>query len=103
MIISQQKKTLVLILNMISYERKLNLIWLILLYTIMNTYADKEILTPYELDICKKDTIAFYGENCVGNALDFCIIKRRGTKSWKKTFSTIFDYTHIMDRDLLRG
>ena len=30
-------------------------------------------LTPYELEKCKKDTIAFYIDNCVTNALDFCI------------------------------
>ena len=29
-------------------------------------------LTPYELDKCKKDTIAFDGDNCVEKALDFC-------------------------------
>ena len=28
-------------------------------------------LTPYELDKCKKDTIAFDGDNCVSKALDF--------------------------------
>ena len=30
-------------------------------------------LTPFEIDNCKKDTIAFDGDDCVTKALDFCI------------------------------
>ena len=30
-------------------------------------------LTSYEIDKCKKDTIVFDGDNCVSNALDFCL------------------------------
>ena len=30
-------------------------------------------LTPYEMDKCKKDTIVFDGDNCVGNVLGFCL------------------------------
>ena len=34
-------------------------------------------LTPYQLEKCKKDTLAFYGDNCVTNALDFCFKLKR--------------------------
>ena len=34
---------------------------------------DKETLTPEEIEKCKKDTIAFDGDNCVEVALDFCL------------------------------
>ena len=30
-------------------------------------------MTPYEYEKCKNDTIAFYNDNCVTNALDFCL------------------------------
>ena len=30
-------------------------------------------LTQYEIDICKKDTIAFDGDDCVTKVLDFCL------------------------------
>ena len=30
-------------------------------------------LTPYEIENCKKDTLVFDGDNCVSNALDFCL------------------------------
>ena len=30
-------------------------------------------LTPCELEKCKKDTIAFDGDNCIENVLDFCL------------------------------
>ena len=30
-------------------------------------------LTPDELEKCKKDTIDFYGDNCVSKFLDFCL------------------------------
>ena len=29
--------------------------------------------TPNELEKCRKDTIAFYGDNCVSKALDLCL------------------------------
>ena len=46
-------------------------------------------LTPYELEKCKKDTIAFDGDNCVTNALDFCL-KLKGEK--RKIKNEIVEY-----------
>ena len=41
-------------------------------------------LTHDERQKCKKDTIAFDGNNCVGTALDFCLkSKRQGRKDNK--------------------
>ena len=37
-------------------------------------------LTPGELEKCRKDTIAFYGDNCVSKALDFCLKLREERK-----------------------
>ena len=31
------------------------------------------VLTPYGIGKCKKDTIVFDGDNCVSNALNFCL------------------------------
>ena len=36
-------------------------------------------LTPDEIEKCRKDTIAFDGDNCVEKALDFCL-KFKGEK-----------------------
>ena len=62
-------------------------------------------LTPYELDKCKKDTIAFDGANCFNNVLDFCLKLRGEERKVKKTnFSkTIYNYTHILELDLILG
>ena len=30
-------------------------------------------LTQDEYEKCRKDTLAFVGDNCIGNALDFCL------------------------------
>ena len=44
-------------------------------------------LTTYELEKRKKDTIVFDGDNCVTNALDFCLkLKGEGRKDNKKKF-----------------
>ena len=40
-------------------------------------------LTPDEIQKCRNDTIVFCGDNCVSKALDFCLKKRRGTRSKK--------------------
>ena len=38
-------------------------------------------LTPDELEKCRKDTIAFDGDNCVEKALGFCLkLKREARK-----------------------
>ena len=62
-------------------------------------------LTPSELEKCRKDTIAFDGDNCVEKALDFCLKLKGEEKKEKnvKFMSTIFNYTHIMDQDLILG
>ena len=31
------------------------------------------VLTPYEIDKCKKDTLVFVGDDCITKALDFCL------------------------------
>ena len=41
-------------------------------------------LTPDELKKCKKDTIAFDGDNYVSNALDFCLKLKREERIVKK-------------------
>ena len=46
-------------------------------------------LTPLEIDKCKKDTIAFMGDDCIGNALGFCF-KLKGDE--RKANNKIFDY-----------
>ena len=46
-------------------------------------------LTPNELEKCRKDTIAFDGDNCVEKALDFCL-KLRGEE--RKVKNKIVDY-----------
>ena len=39
-------------------------------------------LTPYEIGKCTKDTIVFDGDNCVNNALEFCLkIKGEGRRT----------------------
>ena len=49
-------------------------------------------LTDYQLDKCKKDTIVFDGDNCVSNALNFCLkLKREGRKDFtNKLLENIF-------------
>ena len=43
-------------------------------------------LTPHELEKCKKNTIAFDGDSCVGNASDFCLkLKEEERKDNKNT------------------
>ena len=62
-------------------------------------------LTPSELEKCRKDTIAFEGDNCVEKALDFCLkLKGEEYKDKKVKFSsTIFNFRHIMDLVLILG
>ena len=52
-------------------------------------------LTPYEIEKCKKDTIVFDGDNCVSNALDFCL-KIKEERREKKVLNTTFGYTPLM-------
>ena len=40
-------------------------------------------LTPHEIEKCRKDTIAFGGDNCVEKALDFCL-KLKGEENKDK-------------------
>ena len=61
-------------------------------------------LTPNGLENCRKDTIAFYGDNCVSKALDFCLkLREKNEKIKIKLLNKAFNYTHIMDQDLIRG
>ena len=46
-------------------------------------------LTPYELDKCKNDTIAFDGDNCVETVLHFCL-KLKGEE--RKVQNKIVEY-----------
>ena len=46
-------------------------------------------LTPDDLEKCRKDTIAFDGDNCVEKALDFCL-KLKGEE--RKVKNKIFEY-----------
>ena len=41
-------------------------------------------LTPYEINKCKKNTIAFDGDNCVSSALDFCLKLEGGERTDSK-------------------
>ena len=41
-------------------------------------------LTPNELEKCRKDTISFYGDNCVEKALEFCLKLKEEYKGKKK-------------------
>ena len=62
-------------------------------------------LTPDELENCKKDTIAFDGDNCVEKALDFCLkLKGKERKLLiEKKLNTIFKCMLIMDPALIHG
>ena len=63
-------------------------------------------LTTHQLEKCKKDTIAFDGDNCVEKTLVFRLkSKREEYKRTKKVkfSSTIFNFTHIMDLVLILG
>ena len=48
-------------------------------------------LTPYEREKCEKDSLVLVGDNCVTNALDFCLkLKRDETRDEKnKILNTI--------------
>ena len=41
-------------------------------------------LTPYEIDKCKKGTFVFDGDNCISNALDFCLKLKREERKLEK-------------------
>ena len=62
-------------------------------------------LTPYELNKCKKGTIAFDGDNCVSNASDFCLkLKGEERRNKKiKFWDIIYHHTHMIDLDLILG
>ena len=47
-------------------------------------------LTPDELEKCRKDTIAFDGDNCVEKALDFCL-KLKGEERKDKNKSVKYN------------
>ena len=51
---------------------------------------DDRHLTQNEIDKCKKDTIAFAGDNCVSNAFDFCL-KLKGEER-KTIINKIVEY-----------
>ena len=64
----------------------------------------KRDLTPDELDKCRKDTIAFDGDNCVEKALDICLkLKGEERKVKHKVLNTIFNYTLITAVHLILG
>ena len=48
-------------------------------------------LTPYEIEKCRKDSIVFDGDNCVGNALDFCL-KLKGEERRTSLNNKIVEY-----------
>ena len=54
-------------------------------------------LTPDELEKCRKDTIAFDGDNCVAKALDFCL-KLKGEE--RKTDNNKFLEINLQLHDL---
>ena len=62
-------------------------------------------LTPYELNKCENDIIPFRGDNCVTNALDFCLkLKKKKEKVQKtKLLKTIFDFMLTMEVVLILG
>ena len=62
-------------------------------------------LTRDEIDKCKKDTVAFDGDNCVEKFLDFCLkLKGEEHKEKKgKVLEKISNYTLIKDLVLIHG
>ena len=83
--------------------KKLNIIWLIFFVNDLETHETDRArpyvfcfyrlsnlakkynhdLTPYQLEKFKKVTIAFDGDNCVTNALDFCLKLKREERKLK--------------------
>ena len=62
-------------------------------------------LTPYEIEKCKKGSIAFDGDSCVSNALDFCL-KLKGEETADKNIkfsNIIYNYMLIKDLVLILG
>ena len=60
--------------------------------------------TQEELQKSINDTIAFAGDNCINNALDFCLkLKGEERKKKIKSLNIIFNYTLIMDQVLILG
>ena len=62
-------------------------------------------LTPYEMENCKKDILAFDGDTCVSNAFDFLIkLKENHVKLKKlKLLIIIYNYTRILEVDSILG
>ena len=54
-------------------------------------------LTSDEIDKCKKDTIAFDGDNCVEKASDFCL--KLKTEEYKDIRGKIFEYNLQLHAD----
>ena len=60
--------------------------------------------TQEEIQKSIDDTIAFSGDNCVGNALDFCLkLKGDERKVKKKSLNIIYKCTLTTDLDLIHG